>query len=172
MTNSPLSLCIPSKYRVKQIVHDSLENRTRELDRLSKAEPNDRASVLTGCGDLAGMLGLFEEILTSCFCDDDEEVPNLQSATPPQFCAFCGGELFRSVFLCVGQCGQSQDQPEDAIAICASCYVDGRTCECGVMAPRRLQQLTGLLTLRDNVRRLLFDIMGDDHDEFFPQEET
>lgn len=118
------------------------------------------------------MLVLFEEILTSSFCDDDESVPTLDTATPPQFCAFCGGELFRSVFSCAGHCGRSQNRPEEEVTICASCYVDGRTCECGVMAPRRLQQLTGLLKFRDDVRGLLSNVMGDDLHQVFPQGET
>lgn len=143
----------------------------RELTRSSEAEPNDRAAILVGCKDLADMLGLFEEVLTSGFCNDDEAVPILSLATPPQFCAFCGGELFRSVFSCTGGCERDQDQPGNKITLCGSCYVDGRTCECGIMEPRRLQPLAEFLKVQDDIHGLLLDLTGDSRDEVFPQGE-
>ena len=115
------------------------------------------------------MLGLFDDILISSFCDDDESIPILNTGSLPQLCAFCGGELFRSGFSCAGQCKRNQSPPGDGIILCASCYVDGRTCECAVMAPCRLQPLSELLKFRDNVCRLLLDLMGDTHDGLLPQ---
>lgn len=144
----------------------------RELTHLSEAEPNDRAVILTACKDLENMLGLFEEVLASGFCDEDESIPVLSSTALPHFCAFCGGELFRSVFSCTGECKRDQGQPGDSITICASCYVDGRTCECGHMAPHRLQPLTELLKVRDDVLGLLLNLTGGSSNEVFPQRET
>ncbi|KAF9789454.1 hypothetical protein BJ322DRAFT_1000873, partial [Thelephora terrestris] len=103
-------------------------------------------------------LRLFDEVVRPTYCEDDDNLP-LVDLGPSSFCAFCGGELFRSVFCCTGSCIRD-DQPnhESAIIVCTSCYIDGRVCRCGNMAPSRTGALSDLLDFRNNVIEVLRDL--------------
>lgn len=41
------------------------------------------------------------------------------------------------------------------ITLCEFCFIDGRTCHCGSMAPSRIEALSDLLNLRNNVTEIL-----------------
>ena len=161
---------MPSQYRVKEIVHNALQSHARELTLLREADPNNHELISAKHEELGALLEVFDEIISSSYCDNDAEIPILDWGDSPKSCAFCGGELFRSIFLCSGGCvrdNYSQGQLDCGIALCISCYIDGRTCKCTVMSPRRLLPLADLLKLRKDVHELSL-ALGDSHDGDMP----
>lgn len=118
--------------------------------------PCDSPLVSDAIQGLQRWLRLFDEVVGPTHCEDDDKLPlaELGSST---FCAFCGGELFRSIFCCTGSCiRDSQPSRESAtIIVCAYCFIDGRVCSCGSMAPSRTRALSDLLTFRSDVTKVL-----------------
>ena len=155
---------------MKQVVHDILQSRAHDLTLSSEMDPNNHEVISAKHKELGTLLGVFDEIIGSSYCDDDEEIPLLDWNDSSKFCAFCGGELFRSIFLCSRECEQdnrSQGQPENRVALCVSCYIDGRTCKCAVMSPRRLRPLADLLKSRKDAHDLLL-ALSDPHSRDIP----
>lgn len=70
-------------------------------------------------------------------------------------CDFCGADIFQSFFEC-GTCNtEDGNEAAGGILICTGCYVEGRTCLCGVMDPVQLRPFQSLLADRNHAARIL-----------------
>lgn len=124
------------------------------------SEPPDFSLISGEAQKLERWLRLFDEIVGPTYCEDDDKLPLINLGASPPFCAFCGGELFRSVFCCRGSCVQD-DQPGHGrvgIVLCTFCFIDGRKCRCGDMEPSRIQALSDLLNLRNDISEILLGL--------------
>lgn len=159
----PCSICAHIRYRPHQILCDTLFGLHGELSNLKQSQPNDLALLSSKSGSLERGLRLLDEVINFSYCSEDEIFPLIELTTPPPPCSFCGGELFRTVFCCTASCtrdGSIGSSAESKIMICNLCFVDGRTCRCGSMAPYRLRPLAELIKLREDVANLLGPIDG------------
>lgn len=115
---------------------------------------------------------MVDEILNAEAYTNDEDIQDFGATAKPLSCAFCGGEVFLKLFSCKNTCVRNSTvdpTPANIISICPSCYVDGRTCLCGDMTPFRLQPITPMVTLRDEVatwlRRRSKDVLLEDSED-------
>jgi hypothetical protein len=71
-------------------------------------------------------------------------------------CDFCGADIFQSFFECK-HCAEGTGLAEDSdgVLLCATCYVEGRKCRCGVMTPVQFQPYPKLLEDRNDAARLV-----------------
>lgn len=155
---TPLSVCAKIRYRPHRILCDIVLGLYEELFDLKRSQPNDQSSLLAKSGILERTFDLLDEVVKSSYCSQDELLPITELPSPPPPCSFCGGELFRTVFRCTDSCVRddaSGGSVDCKILICDHCFIDGRTCRCGSMAPYRLQPLEELLNIRTNVVNLL-----------------
>ena len=94
---------------------------------------------------------MFDEVLLEEYSDDHESLPLLDNPVCDPTCDFCGSSLFLSYFRCTGICldhsSDSLDRP--SIRLCGACYVEGRLCTCGQMAPERLGSFSDMLQERN-----------------------
>lgn len=146
--NYETSLCLPAKYCVKRIAYDVMCSRFAEL-KISKTKPT-----LPTALEMRSLLEMVNEILRTEAYTNEEDIPSLGDLTITLSCAFCGGEIFQKVFRCKNKClreGAIGFAPTNIISVCPSCYIDGRTCLCGKMAPSCLQPMAPMVTSRDKV---------------------
>ena len=72
-------------------------------------------------------------------------------------CDFCDTDIFQSFFECK-RCIPDEEDPArggpsdevDGLIICPQCYIEGRTCRCGVMTPMQYRAFSQLLLDRNN----------------------
>jgi hypothetical protein len=125
---------------------------------LKEYQPNDRGPLLAESSTLEQGLRLLDEVICFSHCLNDSEIPTSEPLSPYPSCSFCGGELFRTAFLCAGSCvrdGAADDTAGSKVVFCNLCVVDGRTCRCGSMTPYRFQSLEELVNLRAKIADLL-----------------
>ena len=67
-------------------------------------------------------------------------------------CDFCGCDIFQSFF----ECRRCRDG-SDNCNICSGCYVEGRSCNCGVMIPMQCRDFGILIRSRTQVVKVLED---------------
>lgn len=154
------SICAQIRYRPLQILCDTVFTLHRELSILKQSQPNDPASLSAKSRSLEIGLELLDEVISFSYCSQDDVLPLIE-LTPPPPCSSCGGELFRTVFCCIVSCTRddvTSGSMDSKILICNLCFVDGRGCRCGYMAPYRLRPLAGLIELRENIVNLLGSI--------------
>lgn len=153
----PRSICAQIRHRPLQILYDTVSRVHAELSDIKRSQPNDLAPISAKSEFLGRGLRLLEEVINFSHCPQDDNLP-LIDLTPPPPCSFCGGELFRTVFCCITSCTRDEvasGSVDSKIMICGLCFVDGRACHCGSMAPYRLRPLAELIELRENVIHLL-----------------
>ena len=106
---------------------------------------------------LRRLIQLFDEVLLEEYSDDHDSLLLLDDTTCNPACDFCGSLLFLSYFRCTGMCldldRDSFDYP--SMRLCGACYVEGRLCTCGEMAPNRLGSFSDMLQERNLAASLL-----------------
>lgn len=81
---------------------------------------------------------------------------------PRVTCDFCDTDIFQSFFECK-KCVPDEDDSApgdpsdelDGLIICPQCYVEGRTCRCGVMKPTQYRAFSQLLLDRNTAMSVL-----------------
>lgn len=152
---TPFSICAQVRYQPHHILCSTVLKLYEELVNLKQSQPNLFPAKLE---TLERGYRLLDELINSTHCSQDDLLPIIKLTLPPPPCSFCGGELFRTVFCCVETCvrdGATGSSVGSKILICNHCFVDGRACRCGSMAPYRLQPLAELIELRENIANLL-----------------
>lgn len=152
------SICAQTRYHPHQLLCNTVLKLRNELVNLKQSQPNDSVLLSAKSGTLEQGFRLLDEVIASTHCERDDELPTIEFTLSPPPCTFCGGELFRAVFCCTDSCVRddaTSDSTDDKIVICDLCFVDGRACKCGSMAPYWLQPLAGLVELRTNIANLL-----------------
>ncbi|KZT11347.1 uncharacterized protein LAESUDRAFT_642015 [Laetiporus sulphureus 93-53] len=172
-------VCRPEQYRVKAVLYHSLLHYTAE------PQPSPSTSIATSISSrmksLKCLLDLFDELLCEEFVSKrgrqinvlGENRPGLRARPPslPQndkgqkieqsrnvACDFCGADIFQSFFECQSCLSQGAEKPDrygDGLLICAPCYVEGRSCRCGVMTPVQCRPFVELLQDRNNAANAL-----------------
>lgn len=143
--------------------------------RFAEIEASDKTPNRWTAVDMRQLLEVTDEILRAEAYTNDEELPTFDNPATTLSCAFCGGEVFQKLFRCRNECSlEGEDStPPNAISICPSCYIDGRTCLCGEMSPFRLLPMAPMVTARNRVAAwvrthgrdiTLSDDSGDDAD--------
>ncbi|KAG9040364.1 hypothetical protein FS837_000733 [Tulasnella sp. UAMH 9824] len=74
-------------------------------------------------------------------------------------CNFCGADIFQSFFEC-GQCialavDAAEDLASKTYQICATCYVEGRSCKCIIMEPMQRWPFLDLLAVRNRAAAIV-----------------
>ena len=164
--NYKTSLCWPAVHHVKKLAYDTLCSQFADL-KVSK-EPLTQWDVV----EMRQLLEVVDDILRAEAYTNDEEIPSFGSSATTLSCAFCGGEVFQKVFRCRNNCPREETDnavPADVVSICPPCYVDGRACLCGKMAPFRLVPMAPMVTSRNEVatwlRRNSKDLLLSDDSE-------
>lgn len=121
--------------------------------RFAELETSETTLMRSTAVEIRQLLELVDEILKAEAYTNDEEIPNLSDSPTTISCAFCGGEVFQKVFRCRNKCPKEGTDPTltGTIVICPSCYIDGRTCLCGKMAPFRLRPIAQMVAFRNEV---------------------
>ncbi|KAI0341657.1 hypothetical protein BDW22DRAFT_1331922 [Trametopsis cervina] len=91
-------------------------------------------------------------------------------------CDFCGSDIFQSFFECqscaippdetVDRDHDEDEEPAstltgDGLIICPSCYVEGRTCACGIMHAAQCRPFSLLINRRNDAAAVLRKLEGD-----------
>ena len=99
------------------------------------------------------LLPLLDELISTYYMADGNEIPLIDPAPEISLCDFCGGELFFAVFCCTAACGRDEiaGGTGHQILLCVFCYMDGRTCNCKVMEPYLLAVDSDLSDLRNDL---------------------
>lgn len=76
--------------------------------------------------------------------DGTPELPNIA-------CDFCGSDIFQSFFECstCHEDGPELAKPGHGLIICPTCYIEGRSCVCKIMAPKQYRGFSKLLEDRN-----------------------
>ncbi|KAF9647382.1 hypothetical protein BDM02DRAFT_3129802 [Thelephora ganbajun] len=154
----PRRICAKIRYHPHQILCSIVLKLYEELVNLKRSQPNNLSLLLAKSGILKWGFSLLDEVINSSYCSQDKLLPVVEPTLPPPPCSFCGGELFQTVFCCTDSCvrdGVTSSSVDCKILICNYCFIDGRACRCGSMAPYRIQPLDGLIELRMNIANLL-----------------
>lgn len=151
-----LRYCRPERYEIRQTIHAALVSRTTAVNQFV-LHPEDATSSqeypLSGMAqDLNTLVRLFDEILQEEYCNDHGSLDSAEIQRGYSTCNFCGSCLFLSALLCNG-CSQETTRP---VLVCAGCYVEGRSCRCGIMSPVRIGDFPGALRDRNNAASSLF----------------
>ena len=143
-------LCRPERFEIRRTIHTTLVSHTMKLDQFISREVDaspDQEFPLAGVvQDLNTLVRLFDEILLEEYCDDHGSLDDMGVQQGCLICSFCGSCLFLSSFSC-NKCSQETSGP---VLVCPGCYVEGRTCKCGIMIPVRLGNFQDTLEDRNN----------------------
>lgn len=153
-----VSICAKTRYRPYQIVCSTGLKLREELDTLKQIQPNDLELLSTKSATLEQGLRILDEVISSTYSSQDDQLPTMELSSPPPPCSFCGGELFRAIFRCTNSCVRDEataGSQDSEILICDLCFIDGRACRCGSMEPYRLQPLAELIELRTSIVNIL-----------------
>lgn len=171
-------VCRPEIYRVKSVLHNSLRYYSNELE---DAIHNPREVGKKKSREIAVLemlVPLFERVLREEFGEsahityaaDCAPGPSLANDSPSQtpfdttsqrdqyICDYCGADIFQSYFKCETCCttpATDSQRADDALVICAGCYVEGRSCKCGVMTPTQRHRTEALLHDRNKAALIL-----------------
>ena len=167
--NHKISLCWPARYNVKQLAYETMCSRFADVE-TSETTPTRSTAI-----EVRQLLEVVDEILREEAYTNDEEIPTFDDPATILSCGFCGGEVFQKFFRCRNECPREEtySTSTDAILICTSCYIDGRTCLCGEMSSFRLLPMAPMVAARNKVAAwlrnhgkdvLLSDESGDDAD--------
>ncbi|KAH7912236.1 hypothetical protein BJ138DRAFT_1084054 [Hygrophoropsis aurantiaca] len=172
-------VCRPEIYRVKSNIYHALLHYTARLNNLvafastlDHVSSSSRAPSTTDDNDqrviarkLRELLQLFDDIAIQEYTPIYSRLPHvsqLGSHKDDINCDFCGADVFQSFFEC-RDCAKGVDpeninrtmNPGDGVVICAACYVEGRTCLCGIMKPTQCRSFKDLLQDRDKAVKAL-----------------
>lgn len=159
------SVCRSETYRVKETIHQALLHYTK--------------STPTNAANLRCLINLFDDVLLDEYDKDHKKMPHVlqitaasdssQDVLHPQdntrvTCDFCDTDIFQSFFECKkcisiegDAAGGDPSDELDGLIICPQCYVEGRTCRCGVMTPTQYRAFWQLLLDRNYAMKVLAD---------------
>ena len=166
-------MCNPELYRIRELLYGHIQAIASPLSEGSSqsAELPKYNTEIT-----ARLIQVFDNVLQEEYCREHELLPLIHQAEESPVCGFCNGDLFLSVFRCLGGCGTEglSNLQTFAVMVCPACFVEGRTCACGKMAPSRLQGFLAVLEQRNlaaaTVRRLqgsAGEVPADDFNELY-----
>lgn len=128
--------------------------------------------------EIERLINLFDDVLVEEFCKEHEQMPHMTASSvsvayPDGLsgegvsrvtCDFCDTDVFQSFFECQ-KCVRSTSpdamdtatthEARGGLVICASCYVEGRTCQCEVMQPMQCRPFSELLRDRNRAMEVL-----------------
>lgn len=161
-TNHYNRICARLRYRPKQVLYTFLQRLYEDFVSSRESPPNHVGSLRARLDSLERGLRLLEEVISFSHCFHDNEIADIGPLSPHPSCSFCGGELFRTAFLCSGSCtrdGTADTTMGSRIILCNLCVADGRMCLCGSLAPYRLQSLESLVSLRAKISDIVNDLV-------------
>jgi len=148
--------CNPELYGIRELLYDHIqdlaslppEGPSRNVDR-------PKHGFRTSCK----LIQLFDDVLQEEYSQEHESLPLIHQTEQSPTCNFCGCKPFLSVFRCSGGCGIDKST---AATVCPSCFVEGRTCICGDMAPSRLRSFSTVLEQRNLAAATLHSLQDPD----------
>ena len=113
--------------------------------------------------ELRNLIQLFDDVLLEGYADDHDSLflPDRVGDNPT--CDYCGASLFLSYFVCASVCFDLEtDAPcvDTSIKVCGGCYVEGRSCTCKDMNPRRLRNFSDMLQERNDAASVLSEYLA------------
>lgn len=170
--HSPLiRLCRPEVYNVRKVVYTTMKSHTSRVKEFhpdppsgpSLSHPDDCHPISRMADELRELIQLFDDILLEGYSDDHASLflPDYMARDPT--CHYCGSSLFLSYFSCGGTCFDLEtDSPhtDTSIRVCGACYVEGRSCDCEAMNPRRLRNFSKILQERNDAASTLSDFLA------------
>lgn len=161
-----IRLCLPEEFCVRNMIYTSMKShasRVKEFLSRSLSEPSSSSldtcdSVPRVANELRKLIRLFDDVLLEGYSDDHDSLflPNHIGDNPT--CNYCGASLFLSYFNCAGVCFDLEtDSPrmDMSIRVCAGCYVEGRSCACKDMTPKRIRSFSHALQERNDAASVL-----------------
>ncbi|KIK57690.1 hypothetical protein GYMLUDRAFT_45855 [Collybiopsis luxurians FD-317 M1] len=113
---------------------------------------------------LTQALKAFDDVLKNECVADYTSLPCIPSETFLT-CDFCGADIFQSFFEC-NECHTYDSN--DSCAICADCFIEGRSCRCRSMRPMQVQPLGNILRERRSTVKLLEEYWQSNPEEQVP----
>ncbi|KAI6045681.1 hypothetical protein EDC04DRAFT_2559045 [Pisolithus marmoratus] len=151
-------VCRREIYKVKSIIYHAMEHYTRVVE-----QTESEIELVTPARKLQQLLRLFDDVLVQEYTSQHASLAHISNTSDlesipfdPIECDFCGADIFQSFFEC-GKCLSPSSSSEeshivllgDGLVLCPSCYVEGRTCQCGEMQPVQCRVMGDLLQNRD-----------------------
>ena len=171
-------VCRPEIYRVKSILYHSLRYYSNELEEALHNPMEVGKKKVKEIAVLEMLVPLFEHVLREEFgesehvefdadcgrhssvnrSDAPSPIPSGSASSRDQYtCDYCGADIFQSYFRCETCCTMPaiDGRIDDALVICAACYVEGRSCKCGNMTPTQRHRTEALLEDRNKAALIL-----------------
>ena len=107
---------------------------------------------------LQKLIRSFDEVLLDGYSEDHDSLFLADYIEENRTCDYCGTHLFLSYFSCDGVCFDLETVAslvDLSIVVCGACYVEGRSCVCRDMVPRRLHNFSDLLRERNDATSAL-----------------
>ncbi|KAG9010329.1 hypothetical protein FRB90_007814 [Tulasnella sp. 427] len=145
-------VCRPEVYRTKLLLYRSLEEFTGYVNK-NQDLTDSQSAVTTATDAVRRLLPYLDQLLVSEWDPDHSSFARYSGAHIP-VCNFCGADIFQSFFECQKCTDQSDDDDLGAYQICATCYVEGRSCKCIIMEPMQRWDFADLLTVRNRAAAL------------------
>lgn len=153
-------VCRREIYKVKAIIYHSMQYHTGLMDR---TQPGPELVSLAY--DLKQLLDLFDDVLAQDFTAQHASLPHVSQSgstySDDIACDFCGADVFQSFFEC-DKCIPPPSSDNSGVlllgcglVLCPSCYVEGRSCRCGVMQPVQCRVIGDLFKSRDNAAKAI-----------------
>ncbi|KAF9517818.1 hypothetical protein BS47DRAFT_445764 [Hydnum rufescens UP504] len=128
----------PEIYRVKHLLHQTIEQLTLKYGDLNRAERNH----------FRRLVRIMSEIHVEEYHPDYKNFL-VETTNDLKFtCDCCSADIFQTYFECK-KC-TPPNEPDQFYTMCTMCYVEGRSCKCEDMAPRVLRPWPELLRIRNN----------------------
>lgn len=153
-------------YRIKDIIYFSLQFYTRQLQSLQHVQPPQPQREDITISMLCRLLPLYEHILREEYTDVRTSITTLMDTRTAELsrgfdhnhitCDFCGADVFQAFFECTKRSNSSQTGAvSEAVIVCPMCYVEGRTCICGIMRAAQKRPYASLLSARNEAVAVL-----------------
>lgn len=163
-------MCRQEIYKVKSNIFHALQHFTRLTEDL--AERRESGICPTSTENLKQLVCLFDDILIAEASISRDSMPHISqsgvSHTDNLHCDFCGADIFQSFFECDSCLPVSSSSVSggvlpvgDGLILCPSCYVEGRTCQCGNMQPVQCRPFGYLLGIRDRAVKAIQCVNND-----------
>ncbi|KAF8136605.1 hypothetical protein EV363DRAFT_1158357 [Boletus edulis] len=161
-------VCRQEIYKVKSNIFHALQHFTRLTEDL---HPETESSP-TSLENLKQLVSLFDDILAADVSISRDSMPHVSQSdtchTDNLHCDFCGADIFQSFFECDSCLPASSSGASagvlplgDGLVLCPLCYVEGRTCQCGIMQPVQCRPFSDLLGTRDRAVRAIQRVDND-----------
>ncbi|KAG8900492.1 hypothetical protein FRB99_006020 [Tulasnella sp. 403] len=145
-------VCRPEVYRTRLLCYRTLKAVCEEAETESN-NPSAAEFVNERFHTLSRLVPVFDEVLASEWSPQNLTIPHYTGRHMPS-CDFCGADIFQSFFQCK-ECSEFENNMEgETYHICATCYVEGRSCVCRVMSPVQHRPFEVLLDVRNNAAGL------------------